>query len=194
MKKTLLACLLAMSVMTLTSCEQQAKEPNDTAKAQEKEQKTPQELEQERLAKEKAKQEREQLSKPYNESENAQEKLDELITLAKQNGQYVFVQAGGNWCIWCLRFNDFVQDTPELKSIVDQNYQYYHLNYSPKNKNQEVFDKYVPEAKGLGYPFFFIINPDNPEVKVFTSGDLEDGKTYSVEKVKELFIQNGPSK
>ncbi|MHC5202107.1 thioredoxin family protein [Myroides sp. LJL119] len=196
MKKTLLACLLTVCTFSLFSCKQQnptqdnlvqdASEVQDT--------KTPEELEKERLAREKADQEKQQLSKPYNETENAQEKLDQLIDLAKENGQYVFVQAGGNWCIWCLRFNDFVQDNPQLKAIVDKNYQYYHLNYSPKNKNQEVFDKYVPQAKGLGYPFFFIINPQNSQVKVFTSGDLEQGKSYSLEKVTQLFVENAPSK
>ncbi|MBB1149335.1 MULTISPECIES: thioredoxin family protein [unclassified Myroides] len=139
-------------------------------------------------------QEKETLSKPYNEEEDAQAKLDALIAQANKEGKFVFVQAGGNWCIWCLRFNDFVQQTPELKQVVDQNYLYYHLNYSKNNKNKAVFDKYTPNSKGLGYPFFFVIDGTGKVTNIISSEALEEGKGYSTAKVKEMFIANAPKK
>lgn len=138
--------------------------------------------------------EKEKLSKPYNEEEDAQAKLNELIAQAKLEGKHVFVQAGGNWCIWCLRFNDFVQNNQELKTIVDANYLYYHLNYSTKNKNKEVFSKYTPDAKSLGYPFFFVLNGNGEVTRVFGSGDLEAKKSYDTEKVKQMFLDNAPKR
>ncbi len=138
--------------------------------------------------------EKEKLTKPYNEEEDAQANIDMLVKQAKKEGKYVFIQAGGNWCIWCLRFNDFVQNNPELKSIVDSNYLYYHLNYSQKNKNKEVFSKYIENTNGLGYPFFFVLNENGDMINLITSGDLEDGKSYDVEKVKAMFLENAPKK
>ncbi|MHC5354874.1 thioredoxin family protein [Myroides sp. LJL115] len=196
MKKiTLSICLLALFT-GLTSCKDQATQkdldaPIEIVKDNEL---SPEELEQKRIAQEKAKQEREGLSKPYNETEDAQQKINELLVLAKEQNKNIFVQAGGNWCIWCLRFNDFVQKDAELKSIVDDNYLYYHLNYSPKNKNKEVFDKYAPGSQSLGYPFFFVITPDSQEVAIYSSGELEDGKSYDKQKVKQLFLDNAPKK
>ena len=90
-------------------------------------------------AKKKAEEEKAALPKPYNETENAEAKIAKLIKKAKKEHKNVMIQAGGNWCIWCLRFNNFVQTTPELKTLVDNNYVYYHLNFSPKNKNEMVF-------------------------------------------------------
>ncbi|MHC5309683.1 thioredoxin family protein [Myroides sp. LJL116] len=196
MKKiTLSICLVAL-FGALTSCKDQAtqKEQDTPIEIVKDNELSPEELEQKRIAQEKAKQEREGLSKPYNETEDAQQKINELLVLAKEQNKNIFVQAGGNWCIWCLRFNDFVQKDPELKSIVDENYLYYHLNYSPKNKNKEVFDKYAPGSQSLGYPFFFVITPDSQEVAVITSGELEDGKSYDKQKVKQLFLDNAPKK
>ncbi|WP_430612633.1 thioredoxin family protein [Flavobacterium sp. JP2137] len=145
-------------------------------------------------AKKEVEAEKEKLSKPYNEQEDAQAKLDELIATAKASGKNVFVQAGGNWCIWCLRFNDFIQNNPELKAVVDANYLYYHLNYSTKHKNKAVFDRYVPNAKDLGYPFFFVINGQGEVINTIASGDLEAGKSYDFQKVKQLFLDHAPKK
>ena len=72
-----------------------------------------------------AAQEKAKLPKPYNDKENAELKIAELVKQAKAENKNVMIQAGGNWCIWCLRFNDYVQTTPELKEIVDKNYIYY---------------------------------------------------------------------
>ena len=89
-----------------------------------------------------AAEEKAKLPKPYNAAENAEARIAELVKQAKAENKNIILQAGGNWCIWCLRFNNFVQTTPELKEIVDENYLYYHLNYSPENKNEKVFAKY----------------------------------------------------
>ena len=97
------------------------------------------------------------------------------------------IQAGGNWCIWCLRFNQFVQTTPELKELVDQNYLYYHLNYSPDNKNEKIFAQYGNPGEKFGYPVFIVLDKDGKMIHVQQSDVLEEGKGYSLEKVKEFF-------
>ncbi len=193
MRKITLGVCLTFLALGFTACkkEQTASEPELIEQSTAKEL-SQEELEQKRIAQEKAKAERDSLSKPYDEQQDAQAKLNELLDLAKQQNKNVFVQAGGNWCIWCLRFNDFVFNDPELESIVDQNYLYYHLNYSPKNKNKEVFDKYAPGSQSLGYPFFFVITPSTQEVAIFSSGELEYGKSYDKQKVKQLFLDNAP--
>lgn len=139
-------------------------------------------------------QEKETFSKPYNEEEDADAKLTQLIAKAKKEGKNVFVQAGGNWCIWCLRFNDFVQKDKDIKAVVDKNYVYYHLNYTTKNKNAKAFEKYAPQGQKLGYPFFIVINGKGQTTKVMASGDLESGKSYDAAKVKKMFVENAPKK
>ncbi|MBW3519963.1 thioredoxin family protein [Flavobacterium sp. NKUCC04_CG] len=186
MRKILISSALLVSVLLLSNCKKEVPsvEPTTTVEADTI-------IQVDTVAAKKAVEaEKETLSKPYNEQEDAQARLNELIAEAKIQGKNVFVQAGGNWCIWCLRFNDFVQNNQELKNLVDKNYLYYHLNYSTKNKNKAVFDKYAPDSKGLGYPFFFVINGEGVVTNIFASGDLEAGKSYDVEKVRQLFLSN----
>ncbi|MGS4344720.1 thioredoxin family protein [Myroides odoratus] len=192
-RKALLGSIL-LSTLFFMSCKQEKK--TDTVVPSTEQTASPQpQTEVDTIAlKKQIQQEKETLSKPYNEEEDAQAALDQRIAQAKKEGKYVFVQAGGNWCIWCLRFNDFVQQTPELKQLVDQNFVYYHLNYSQKNKNKAVFNAYTPDARNLGYPFFFVLDGDGNVTNIISSGELEEGKGYSLDKVKQMFLDQAPKK
>lgn len=132
------------------------------------------------------------LPKPYNDKENAEAKIAELVKQAKKENKNVMIQAGGNWCIWCLRFNNYVQTTPELKEVVDQNYIYYHLNYSPENKNVKVFAKYDNPGAKFGYPVFLVLDQNGKLIHTQDSSVLEDGKGYSLEKTKAFFKEWSP--
>ncbi|WP_027377444.1 thioredoxin family protein [Kaistella palustris] len=132
------------------------------------------------------------LPKPYNDKENAEERIAQLVLQAKAENKNVMIQAGGNWCIWCLRFNNYVQTTPELKEVVDKNYVYYHLNYSPENKNEKVFAKYGNPGEKFGYPVFLVLDQSGKLIHTQDSAVLEEGKGYSLEKVKAFFTKWGP--
>lgn len=127
------------------------------------------------------------LPKPYHPEENAEAKIAELIKQAQKENKNIMIQAGGNWCIWCLRFNNFVQTTPELKKQVDDNYVYYHLNYSPDNKNEKIFTKYGNPGDQYGYPVFIVLDKNGKQIHTQDSSVLEEGKGYSIEKVKKFF-------
>jgi thioredoxin-related protein len=51
----------------------------------------------------------------YNPQVNAQAAIDAAVAKAKKEKKHVFVQIGGNWCIWCIRFHHLVDSVPELK-------------------------------------------------------------------------------
>ena len=139
-----------------------------------------------------AAEEKAKLPKPYNDKENAEAKIAELVKQAQAENKNIILQAGGNWCIWCLRFNQFVQTTPELKNIIDENYLYYHLNYSPENKNEKVFAKYDNPGAKFGYPVFIVLDKNGKMIHTQDSAVLEEGKGYSTEKVKAFFQEWAP--
>lgn len=141
-----------------------------------------------------AAEEKAKLPKPYNPKADAHADINKLIAKAKKEGKNIMIQAGGNWCIWCLRFNKFVQNTPELKNVVDKNYVYYHLNYSPENKNEKIFAEYGNPGDKFGYPVFIVLDKNGKMIHVQPSDVLEEGKGYSLEKVKEFFNQWTPNK
>ena len=131
--------------------------------------------------------EKAKLPKPYHPEDSAEAKIADLVKQAQAENKNIILQAGGNWCIWCLRFNNYVQTTSELKEIVDNNYLYYHLNDSPENKNEKVFAKYGDPGKKFGYPVFIVLDKNGKHIHTQDSAVLEDGDGYSLEKVKEFY-------
>lgn len=127
------------------------------------------------------------LPKLYKPQENAEARLTHLVKKAQKEHKNIILQGGGNWCIWCLRFDDFWRSNPEIKKIVDDNYLYYHLNYSPENKNEKLFAKFGNPGQKYGYPVFIVLDENGNQIHTQDSAVLEDGKSYSAEKVKDFF-------
>lgn len=128
------------------------------------------------------------LPKPYNPKEDAEKKLKTLTQKAEKENKKILVQVGGNWCIWCLRFHQFVQQTPDLKNIVDKHYLYYHLNHSPENKNEKIL-KSLGNPEKYGFPVLVVLDRKGKLIHTQDTSVLEEGKGYSLEKVKDFFTK-----
>lgn len=121
----------------------------------------------------------------YHPEENAVEGIDNAVKKAKAEHKNVFVQIGGNWCIWCARFYEFSQNDPQIDSTFKANYVVYHLNYSKENKNLPVLAK-LGYPQRFGFPVFVILNEKGERLHTQNSGYLEEGKGYSKEKILDF--------
>ncbi len=72
------------------------------------------------------------LKKVYNESIDPMTQIDEALVKAKADGKFVICQVGGNWCPWCLKFADFVEKDTAVNKVVNDNFEYIHVNYNPR--------------------------------------------------------------
>ena len=120
----------------------------------------------------------------YHPEDNAKAGIASAVKEAKQAGKHVLIQVGGNWCIWCARFNDFVTKDKSLDSTMNSNYIVYHLNYSKENKNESLLAKYGYPQR-FGFPVFLVLNEKGELIHTQTSWYLEDGgKSYDKEKTQ----------
>ena len=133
-------------------------------------------------------QEKETLAKPYNPEEDGLEKINELLKQAKKKNKKLLILIGWFWCIFCLLFNHLVTTDPELKKILDKKYLYYHLNYSPENKNEKAFAKYGNPGEKYGYPAFLILDKKGNILSTRKTEDMEENKGYNKEKVKKFLL------
>jgi len=129
----------------------------------------------------------------YNPDANAEADIKAAIQKAKMEGKHVLIQAGGNWCIWCLRFNRFVTGDPQLDSMVKANYVVYHLNYSKENKNKSIMEKYgFPQR--FGFPVFIILDSNGNYIHTQKSSYLEQASSYNKKIVFEFLEDWTPAK
>ena len=127
----------------------------------------------------------------YSPTENAKNAIEKDVKLAKSSKKHVFVQIGGNWCIWCYRFNDMVTKDASIDSLVQANYVVYHLNYSKENKNDALLAKYGYPQR-FGFPVFLILDGNGKLLHIQNSGYLEKDKGYDKEKVMGFFNDWAP--
>ena len=124
----------------------------------------------------------------YDEKADAIKQLDQAITKAKQENKYVFAMVGGNWCKWCLMFNEFTQTNQNVKKALADNFIFIHINYSKTNQNEAAM-KRLGYPQRFGFPVFVILNEKGERVHTQSSGYLEQGNGYN-EKEVVAFLNN----
>jgi thioredoxin-related protein len=130
--------------------------------------------------------------KLYNPAADAKIEIADAVKQARDEHKNVLLQIGGNWCVWCHRFNDLVTQTPELDNYLHDNYVVVHVNYSPENKNEKVLaDLGYPQR--FGFPVFVVLDGKGNRLHTQNSGYLEEGKGHSKEKVMEFFKDWSPA-
>lgn len=114
----------------------------------------------------------------YHPEDDAEAKIAAAVKQAKAEKKHVFIQVGGNWCIWCARFNDLVTTDGGIDSLIKANYVVYHLNYSKENKNEKILARYGYPQR-MGFPVFIILDGEGNRLHTQNSGYLEEGKGYN---------------
>ena len=134
------------------------------------------------------------LKRVYDESIDPMGQIDAAVTKAKDEGKFVVCQVGGNWCPWCLRYADFVERDTVVNKVVNDSFEYIHVNYNPR---QSAGAEAVEKAKLLmqrldncgrfGFPVFVVLDGNGHVLHIQDSSLLEEGKGYSEEKVLRFF-------
>lgn len=134
------------------------------------------------------------LKKVYDEEINPLEQIDRAITRARANGKFVVCQVGGNWCPWCLRFAAFVTSDTTINRVVNDNFEYIHVNYNPKKTEGEeklqrakTMLKRLNNPERFGFPVFVVLDEQGKVLHIQDSSFLEEGQGYDKEKVLRFF-------
>lgn len=123
--------------------------------------------------------------KIYSPHANAQSDIAEAIKKAKAEKKNVLIQAGGNWCGWCIEFNRFLHADRQIDSLLKADFIVCHLNYSPEQKNPAVLARYKFPQR-FGFPVFLVLDEQGNLLHTQNSAYLEQGKSYNKGKVLEF--------
>ena len=134
------------------------------------------------------------LKKVYNEDINPIEQIDQALLKANNSGKFVICQVGGNWCPWCLRFADFITNDTTISKVINDNFEYIHVNYNPrksggeeKEKQAAALMKRLDNCGRFGFPVFVVLDRTGKVIHIQDSSFLEEGKSYNQQKVLRFF-------
>ncbi len=135
-----------------------------------------------------------EVKKVYDESLNPLQQIDQAVAKAKTEGKFVICQVGGNWCPWCLRFADFIEKDAAIRKVINDNFVYAHVNYSPRqSQGEERAQQAVALMKRLnncgrfGFPVFVVLDEEGRVLHIQDSSFLEEGQGYNQERVLRFF-------
>jgi len=130
--------------------------------------------------------------KLYDPSLDGMKQIKEAVSRAAKEGKNVWIQYGGNWCSWCIKFDAFVKADTAISKIIASNYIPVKLNYDQTNKNEEA-NIYLGNPTRFGFPVFIIVDGKGKVIHIQDSSLLEDGPGYNKEKVTGFFRQWTPA-
>jgi thioredoxin-related protein len=123
----------------------------------------------------------------YDPNADAKADVAAAVVKASAEGKHVFLQIGGNWCPWCVKFHKMVSEDLKLDSLVHANYIVVKVNYSKENYNKELLAS-LGYPQRFGFPVFVILDQKGNVLHTQDSGYLEFEKTYDREKVERMFL------
>ena len=126
--------------------------------------------------------------KLYNPKADAGADIEAAIKKAAAENKYVLLQAGGNWCSWCIEFARFCKADPAIDSVINSSFVWYHLNWSKENENKNIFAKYGYPQR-FGFPVFIILNGKGERIHTQNSEYLENGKKSYDQKKVQAFLE-----
>ena len=128
----------------------------------------------------------------YDVKADAKADIAAAVKKAKAENKHVFLQIGGNWCGWCLKFNKLVTENDTLRTAVDKNYVVVHVNYSPENKNEKLLAS-LGYPQRFGFPVFVILDAAGNRLHTQNSEYLEEGNGHSSKKVLQFLKHWAPA-
>ncbi len=122
----------------------------------------------------------------YNPDANAQADINKAVSKAALEHKHVFLQIGGNWCPWCIKFHNFVNDNSELKTYLEANYEVVKVSYDTKNRQVELMEK-LDFPQRFGFPVFVILDENGNRIHTQNSAFLEKDKSYDKKRILQFF-------
>ncbi len=125
----------------------------------------------------------------FDPARDAASDIAKAVEVAAKEGKHVLLDVGGEWCIWCHRLDSLYIKNPDLEKYLLDNYIVVKVNVSKENKNEKVLSEYPQVA---GYPHLFVLDAKGKLLHSQNTGDLEEGKGHSKEKVLAFLKQWAP--
>ncbi len=124
--------------------------------------------------------------KLYNPEADAKADIMKAVKAANENNKHVFLQVGGNWCGWCIKFHEFCKEDEEISKLINDNFEVVKVNYGPKNLNEEIMED-LEFPNRFGFPVFVLLDGEGRRIHTQNTSFLEEELSYSKKKVMSFF-------
>lgn len=126
-------------------------------------------------------------SQIYDPDADPKKQIQLAVDQAGEENKHVLIQVGGNWCSWCIKLHKFIEDHPQLDSLIKADYILIRVNYSKENKNMDIMTE-LDFPQRFGFPVLVILDGEGNRIHTQNTLYLEKDKSYSEERIKDLLL------
>lgn len=120
-------------------------------------------------------------AKIYNENADARQDIANAIERAGQTGKNLLLMFGGNWCGWCHRLHQLLNENKAINQFLNANYILVMVDVGTRDKNLDLNEKYG-NPYSLGFPVLVILDREGNQIHTQETGSLEYTKAESDKK------------
>ena len=128
-----------------------------------------------------------QFLKLYDPNSNALRQISEAVGKANAENKHVLIQVGGNWCPWCIKLHNFIEEHDQIDSIVKADYVFILVNYSKDNKNPEAM-ALLDYPQRFGFPVLVILDGEGKRLHTQNTLYLEEDEYYNEKRLKDFLL------
>ncbi len=125
----------------------------------------------------------------FDPKRDAAKDLADAVAKAKAEHKHVIVDVGGEWCVWCLRMDKFMQGNAQIMEAVNAHFVWVKINYSDENNNKDVLAQF-PKIKG--YPHLFVLDQNGSVLQSQSTGAFEQEKSYNADTIIHFLREWAP--
>lgn len=119
--------------------------------------------------------------KIYDENVNAKVDIANAIKIAQQNGKYILLMFGGNWCVWCHRLHKLFLEDIIINKFLNENYILVMIDVGKRDKNLDLNQQYGNPYQH-GFPVLVVLDKNGNQLHTQETGSLEYNEPESTEK------------
>ena len=124
----------------------------------------------------------------YNADGKGLERIEQALVLAQMDNKRVLLQIGGDWCSWCHKLYNLLQQDDTLRAPLRSEYV---LVMIDNQADKAVLEKW--NIHPSGYPYLVVLDANSTKLTEQETGSLEIGQRHDPAKVKAFLEQWKPA-
>ena len=123
---------------------------------------------------------------PYDENASADHDIQAALEASQDNGRFVLLQFGANWCPDCIALAKQMQESP-LRELIEKNFIDVKVDIGEGDKNGAIVKKYG-NVTDKGIPSIVVLDKDNNVLLGTLTGQLANARNMGKEELYNFFI------
>lgn len=125
----------------------------------------------------------------YDPKADADADLAKSQQIAKRDGRHILMVVGGDWCPWCRKFADYIEENQTVSTILAKSYVIMKVNVSDETTNTGFLNPYPVIDT---YPHLYILDADGKLLRSQSAELLQARSSYREDAMATVLQKFAP--